>query len=62
LEKVLEALGMDQNTVDTCITGVASQSADMWYTHASLRMKQEKGHPGNAVNGTIEKDLYKQAI
>lgn len=42
LEKVLEALGMDQNTVDTCITGVAPQSADVQYMHASLRMKSKR--------------------
>jgi hypothetical protein len=42
LEKVLEALGMDQNNVDTCITGVAPQSADVQYMHASLRMKSKR--------------------
>ena len=42
LEKVLEALATVQKTVDTCVTGVTPQSADVRYTHASLRTKGKR--------------------
>jgi hypothetical protein len=38
LEKVLEALGTVQSTVDACVTGVTPPSTDMRYTHATLRL------------------------
>jgi hypothetical protein len=42
LEKVLEALGMVQSTVDACVTGVMPPSTDVWYTHATLRARGKR--------------------
>lgn len=45
LEKVLEAVGTIQKTVDTCVTGVTPQSADVRYTHSALRARGKRKPP-----------------
>jgi hypothetical protein len=42
LEKVLEALGTVQSTVDACVTGVTPPSTDVRYTHATLRARGKR--------------------
>jgi hypothetical protein len=57
LKKVLEAIVTIENTVDTAITRVLPDLADIQYTHASLRAKGKR----NATQQALRIEPLKKA-